>query len=248
MRKRESYVVSLSVITCLLFVAPAFALVPYGSFSNVYDLNPWSGESSDWQEYNSQTLGTTWTNSPTSHLTYNEGDANWGTWVHDDSVGAVTEWTLEFEARVSSQGGQTGSGDTPPAGLYVGIVNSAKVSTELVVQSNNLLLRTSGGWISLSTDSNTSDRTFRIVNYGGVVEIYRDGATDPVNDIYYSLGAYVGTGNIVQFGDKAYGGDDDLSCVMDYIAFDLGNAYAPEPATMILLAVSSLACVFRKRR
>ena len=262
MRKRESYVVSLSIIASFLIVAPAFAVEPwvaYTSFDNIYDMNapnPWVA--GDWTI--TGTSGGAWTASGTS-LDYSDthnAEMEFGLWNAGGAnpVGASTTWTYEVNARVNANGPEAG-GTWPPAGLWIGIMNQADELSELVIRTDSVQLRKSDGtWATAAVAVDSNFHTIRMVrDSDGSVKVYRDQTdnqggpilvSDTVND---NEPSYTDA-SVVCFGDIAFqgGADDGLDAEINYLAFDLDNAYAPEPATMILLAAGSLACILRKRR
>jgi len=259
MRKRELRFVSLSVLVVLLIVAPAFALdayKPYTDFGKVYQFNPWSSESGDWTKANDS--GTEWSNSPAGFLSYNsDHTAKYAGYSQVLASPATTTWTFEVRAQVDDQGAQTGSATQMPAGLWVGIMNNAsqgKQLTELVIQKNNIQLRTSTGWVPLDNTSNSDGyHKTRLARDASGVRVYRDDSETPLNNTVYTVASgsslYGSFTSFAGFGDNAYaaGSTDGLHTSIDYLAYDLSHAYAPEPTTMILLAAGSLACLLRKR-
>ena len=267
MRKRESRAVYLSVVITLLIVAPAFAIVPtpYGSFGHVYEMNfaGWkttdTGTGGGWTLTEWDTTGTGWAQGGGSITHSNNLEAAYDLMSAQDGlnpVGGATAWTLEINAQVTASGAQIGSGDDPPGGLYVGIKNSASVATELVIQSSGIMLRSSGAWISLGGGSNSDGHhTTRVVKYaGGSLEVYRDGATNALGGQNYAPdtngNAYT---SFVVVGDASYKNDtpdqlDGVTADVDYVAFDIGTAYAPEPATLIVMLSGMAACLLVKRR
>lgn len=271
-RKRESSVVSLSIVVVLLIVAPAFAFVPYTDFTGaggatgdgVYEFNPWGNsgggpageEADDWTEVRGGGPGA-WVNSGGTLYQSNTSSNGWARWdlnpvSPSDPVGAVTAWTMEISAQVTSEGTQVGSGDTPYAGLYFGIQNNDDDSTELVIRQGEIRLRTASGWVLINASPNNDTyHTTRLVRYSsGEVQVYRDGGKVSLDGSHTTATNTAGLTSFVIFGDNAFAaaGTDGLTCDIEYLAFDLGNSYVPEPTTMILLAAGSLLCILRKRR
>lgn len=252
MRTRESHAVCLSVLIILLTVAPAFAfeqdpLNGYQDFANVYEMNsPWNTGSA-WAHYTSGTAAT-WddTSSPGFLIETSPAADNYDSWSRT-GLGASTTWSFELRARVNSQGTYAGGSDAP-AGLFLRARNSSGDQIELVMQTNAIKMRNSGStWVTIDTDSNTSYSTIRIARDGAKVRIYRNGSTALLGGQEFDVGSGTASDSI-RFGDNAGGTQGSANFDIDYLAFDAGGAYIPEPATLMLLASGLAVCLLAKRR
>ena len=275
MRKRESRAVCLSALITLLIIAPAFAIdwppaqKDYGNFTNVYEFDPWSAESSVWTNRAASGVPS-WTNTPggaEEWLNYSDSaDGKYNVWSynHGDAVGTANEWTIEVHAKVTANGGQVGTDISAPAGLVVGVLNdqaSGYEASEMVIQTTAIYLRVGTGWVQIDDRVNTGGVTLRMnkVDLGGGQErvwVWRDGETTPISGYnngngdggYHSHSNY---DSYLFFGDDAGisgGASDGLSCEIDYVAFELGTVYTPEPATLMVMLSGLATCLLVKRK
>ena len=64
---------------------------------------------------------------------------------------------------MNSHGTESGTTYKPPAGLYVGVMNSDDDLTEMVIQTSSVQLRTGTSWTNIDTpDNDNGYHTFRL--------------------------------------------------------------------------------------
>ena len=259
MRKRDSHVVCLSVLIALLVIAPAFAAPPVG-WTKVYTMDsPWNS-SGDWTDFDSPpgTPYATWSDTSAGAGFLHQANAltnEWSTKFQTSAVGAATDWTIEVNAKVNTQGTYGGSTTDCPAGLTLTVMNTSLELTEMVIQSSAIKLRTGAGtWQTIDNGSNTSYGAIRLTKDAVGVRVWRIGAEQTLVGGLYTVSAdtpgYTGAvGQIIQFGDNSGGGSTGGSDFdIDYLAFDIGSSHVPEPTTILVMAAGFAACLLSKRR
>lgn len=273
MKKRESLVVSLSIVIGLFVSAPALAVldavVPYMYDDDTGTLHPSLATASVYDGSASPPAGSAY------QASTGLKDAAWSTdtdklivnaptdsyWTYNGtSLASADKWTVEFEVKLHDAG--TGSDDS--AGLAVDLRNGG-VGTCIVVGKNYVTLRTgSSTYVKIAGPyeaNNVSNaeasgfNRFRMAYDGVDIYVWRDELDGTgwkkIADESTALSARSVSSNVLNFGDFATSASTSaLHAEIDYIAFDVTGAYdvVPEPTTMLVIMVASLACLARKRR